>query len=125
MRNRIMTHQEVAIKFIETCALQSPKAAFAEFTNPEFKHHNQYFAGDRDSLMNAMIEADRLHPNKSLTVKQVYETGDRVALYSQVVKESMEIAVVHMFRFEDGKISEMWDVGQVLERSSPNQNGMF
>lgn len=37
----------------------------------------------------------------------------------------MEIAVVHMFRFENGKILEMWDVGQVMEKDSPNENGMF
>ncbi len=120
-----MTNQEIAIKFIEMCALQSPKTAFAEYTNPNFKHHNQYFPGDRDSLMNAMMEADKDHPNKGFTIKQIYETGDRVALYSHVVKETMEIAVVHMFRFENGKISELWDVGQVLEKTSPNKNGMF
>lgn len=120
-----MTQEQVAIKFIETCALEDPKAAFAAYTNPNFKHHNQYFAGDRDSLMKAMIEADREHPNKSFTVKQVYQTGDRVAIFSHVVKEHMQIAVVHMFRFENGKISEMWDVGQVLEKDSPNRNGIF
>lgn len=120
-----MTNKEIAIQFIETCALKSPKAAFAEYTNPNFKHHNQYFPGDRDSLMNAMIEADKAQPNKSFAVKQAYETGDRVALFSHVVKDAMEIAVVHMFRFENGKISEMWDVGQVLEKNSPNKNGIF
>lgn len=120
-----MTNKETAIKFIETCAMQSPEKAFAGYTNSNFKHHNQYFPGDRDSLMNAMIEADKTSPNKSFSVKQVYETGDRVALFSHVVKEDMEIAVVHMFRFENGKISEMWDVGQVLEKDSPNTNGIF
>lgn len=120
-----MTNQEVAIKFLETCALIDPKTAFAEYTNPNFKHHNQYCAGDRDSLMHAMIEADKERPNKSFVVKQVYETGDRVALYSHVAKENLQIAVVHMLRFENGKISELWDVGQVLEKDSPNKNGMF
>lgn len=120
-----MTNKDIAIQFLQTCALKSPKSAFAEFTNPNFKHHNQYFPGDRDSLMNAMIEADKSEPNKSFTVKQVFETGDRVALYSHVVKETMEIAVVHMLRFENGKISEMWDVGQIMEKDSPNKNGMF
>lgn len=120
-----MSNKEIAIKFLETCALESPAKAFAEHTNANFKHHNQYFAGDRDSLMNAMIDADKSEPNKSLKIKQVFETDDRVATYSHVVKENMEIAVVHMFRFENGKISEMWDVGQVIERDSPNKNGLF
>lgn len=120
-----MTNLDVAIKFLETCALRSPQEGFAAFTTAHFKHHNQYFAGDRDSLMNAMIEADRSEPNKSFSVKQAFETGDRVAVYSHVVKEKFEVAVVHMFRFENGKISEMWDVGQLIEKDSPNKNGMF
>lgn len=120
-----MNNREIAIKFLETCAMQSPKMAFAEYTNANFKHHNQYFAGDRDSLMNAMIAADQDQPNKSITIKQAFETADRVALYSHVAKEKIDIAVVHMFRFENGRISEMWDVGQVLEKDSPNKNGMF
>ena len=118
-------NQQTAIQFLKMCALESPKKAFGLYTNPNFIHHNQYYKGDGDSLMNAMIEADKTQPNKSLTVKQVFENDDRVALYSQVVKEKMEIAVIHIFRFENGKISEMWDVGQIIEKNSPNFNGMF
>jgi predicted SnoaL-like aldol condensation-catalyzing enzyme len=120
-----MSNKETAKKFLTTCAMQSPKVAFEEYTNANFKHHNQYFAGDKDSLMNAMIEADTQMPNKAFNVKQVFETDDRVAVFSQVIKEAMEIAVVHMMRFENGKISELWDVGQILEKNSPNKNGIF
>lgn len=120
-----MTHSNTATRFLEMCALESPEKAFDLYTNPNFKHHNQYFPGDRDSLRDAMIEADRTAPNKAFKIMQVFETEDRVAVFSQVIKETMEIAVVHMFRFENEKISEMWDVGQLLEKDSPNQNGMF
>lgn len=120
-----MTNKEIATKFLETCALKSPQEAFEKFVNPNFKHHNQYFKGDADSLKNAMLEADKVAPNKSFSIKQVFETDDRVAVFSHVVKEKMEIAVVHMFRFEKGKISEMWDIGQLMAKDSPNENGMF
>ncbi len=120
-----MSQQRKAVEFLQMCAMQSPAEAFAKFVNSNFKHHNQYFPGDRDSLMNAMIEADKAYPNKSFTIKQVYETDDRVAVFSHVVKETMDIAVVHMFRFENDKISEMWDLGQIIDKNSPNKNGMF
>lgn len=120
-----MSNKNSAVEFLKTCAMESPKTAFAKYVNSNFKHHNQYFKGDADSLMNAMIEADKSAPNRSFNVKQVFETDDRVAVYSQVVKDDMEIAVVHIMRFENGKISEMWDVGQVIEKDSPNENGLF
>ncbi len=120
-----MTNKETAIAFLQLCAMEDPSKAFKKYLNPNFKHHNQYFPGDRDSLLNALIEASKTDPNESFSIKQAFETDDRVALYSHVITNEMEIAVVHMLRFENGKISEMWDVGQVIQESSPNKNGMF
>ena len=114
-----------ATQFLQVCALESPAKAFELYVNSNFTHHNQYFPGDRSSLMNAMIESDSKMPNKKFTIKHIFESGDKVAVHSHVVKENMEIAVVHIMRFENGKISEMWDVGQVMEKNSPNKNGMF
>jgi predicted SnoaL-like aldol condensation-catalyzing enzyme len=34
-------------------------------------------------------------------------------------------AVVHIFRFEDNLIVEMWDIGQAVLENSPNENRMF
>jgi predicted SnoaL-like aldol condensation-catalyzing enzyme len=46
--------------------------------------------------------------------------------YSNVAKETMNIAVMHLFRFDDhDKIVEMWDSGTALDSKSPNQNGAF
>jgi predicted SnoaL-like aldol condensation-catalyzing enzyme len=35
------------------------------------------------------------------------------------------VALVHIFRFADGRIVELWDVGQPVPEESPNQYGMF
>lgn len=120
-----MNYRETGLKFLSMCALDSPKKAFELYVHPHFIHHNAYFPGDRDSLMNAMIDADRTHPNRSFTVKQAFEAADRVAFYSHVVKDEMEIAVLHILRFEGEKIAEMWDMGMVIDPKSPNQHGMF
>lgn len=34
-------------------------------------------------------------------------------------------AVVHIFRFEKGKIAELWDLGQEIMANSANENGVF
>ena len=39
--------------------------------------------------------------------------------------EDAGIAVVHIFRFERGRIAELWDIGQPVPKESPNANGMF
>ena len=120
-----MSNKQTAQDFLKLCALTSPKQAFDKYVNANFKHHNQYFAGDRETLMNAMIESDSEMPNREFSIKQTFEDGDRVACFSHVKKDKMDIAVLHIMRFENGKISEMWDCGQVLDPKSPNKNGMF
>lgn len=78
--------------------------------------------------MTAMEEAHRKSPNKSIEVKKAYQDGDTVITYSLVTRQNPaepSIPVVHMFRFNNGQIVELWDVGQPVIQDSPNENGLF
>jgi predicted SnoaL-like aldol condensation-catalyzing enzyme len=104
------------------------KAAFDQFVAPDFVHHNPYFKGDRQSLMEAMEASHKMSPNKSIDVKQIFEDRNTVITHSLVTREDPSappIAVVHIFRFANNRIAELWDVGQEITRDSPNQNGPF
>ena len=70
--------------------------------------------------------ADR-NPDKSLDVKNAIADGDLVAVHSHVHHKHGDrgAAVIHIFRFENGRIVELWDVGQEVPENSPNQYGMF
>src|SRR4030095_5944076 len=73
-------------------------SAYDKFIAPNFIHHNQYFKGDRESLMKAMEEAHKKSPNQSIEVKHVYQDGNTVITHSQVLRRkpnSVPIAVVH------------------------------
>lgn len=74
-----------------------------------------------------MEESARSEPNRSFEVQQTIESGDRVAVLSHVRREQadIDIAAVHILRFSGGRIVEMWDVGQVIPKDSPNALGMF
>ena len=120
-----MSNKKTAISFLQTAALDKPAKAYEQYVAQNFIHHNQYFKGDRQSLLEAMEEASKSSPNKKFEVKQVVEEADKVITYSHVIKNDMEIAVVHIFRFENDKIVELWDVGQQIAADSPNENGLF
>ena len=49
-----------------------------------------------------------------------------VAVHSHVRQKPDDLgaAVVHIFRFENGRIVELWDLGQEAPAQSPNQYGM-
>ena len=74
-----------------------------------------------------MEENARQNPNKVFEVKRVIAEGDLVVTHSHVRQkpEDPGAAVVHIFRFENGKIVELWDLGQPIQDTSVNKNGMF
>ena len=121
-----MSNKDSAIEFLRLASSGNVREAYEKYIHPDFRHHNPYFNGDRESLLIAMEDAAVNHPNKFLNVQQAIEEGDRVAIHSHVRQESgADIAVVHIFRFQNDTIIELWDVGLEVPEGSPNENGMF
>lgn len=120
-----MSNKDVAISFLKMTGSGEVNSAYDKYVASDFIHHNQYFKGDRESLMNAMIEAHKKNPNKSIEIKYSYCDGSTVITHSLVCKQEINIAVIHIFRIEGGKIKELWDLGQPIDKKSPNENGLF
>ena len=125
----MMTDQnkESAISFLKLASSGKVRDAYSKFVGEGFKHHNPYFEGSAEALEAGMQENADQNPEKSLDVKQALAEGDLVAVYSEVHHRRGDhgAAVVHIFRFENGRIVELWDVGQEVPENSPNQYGMF
>src|SRR5215475_11400055 len=106
-------NKEAAIAFLTLASRGDVRAAFDGYASPSFRHHNPFFRGDAASLAAGMEENCKQNPEKTLDVKQAIAEGDRVALHSHVRMKPGDrgVAVVHLFRFEGGKIAELWDLG--------------
>src|SRR5262245_66184411 len=124
-----MSNQKDSAKtFLHMAGTGKVQEAYDRFVAPSFVHHNQSFKGDRQSLLTAMEDASKTSPNRSIDIRRIYEDGDTVITQSLVTRQdpsAPEIAVVHIFRFENDRVAELWDVGQPVSRDSPNENGMF
>lgn len=116
-----------AQSFLRLVATGQVEQAYASCIAPTFRHHNAYFADDRESLKAGMIAAAATRPDKSIEIKRVIGEGDFVITHSHVRQFPGDRggAVVHIFRFEAGWIVELWDVGQALPETSINALGMF
>lgn len=122
-----ISFKEKVVSFLRLVASGNVREAYRGHVGPGFRHHNPFFRGDADSLMLAMEENAEKNPYKSLDVKKAIEEGDLVMVHSHVKQspEHLGAAVVHIFRFQDGLIVELWDLGQAIPEHSPNENGMF
>lgn len=124
---QIVSQKQVALHFLQLAAAGEASKAFELYVGESFIHHNAYFKGDATTLMNAMDENARQMPNKIFEVQRALEEGDLVAVHSHVRMKPEEpgYAVMHIFRFEEGKIKELWDFGQAVPEEMVNENGMF
>lgn len=122
-----MNNRDIATDFLRMCARGEVRAAYQRYVADDFVHHNAWLPGDRESLLRAMEASAAAEPNKAFEVKQVVDGGDRVAVLSHLVRAGAgaEYAVVHIVRFVDGRIAELWDLGQEIPKDSPNALGMF
>lgn len=119
--------KQAVLSFLTTVTSGKIREAYDAYVHPEFTHHNQYMKGDRQTLMDGMLENEENFPQKKFEVKRLVEEGDTVVAHSslELCGTMPPMTVVHIMRFRDGKIIEMWDVAQQLEPDSPNENGPF
>ena len=122
-----VSHKEVATSFLRLAASGKVREAYQRYVASDFRHHNPFFRGDAESLMNGMEENAAKNPNKTLEVKHALEDGDLVAVHSHVrmKPDDRGVALVHIFRFQNDRVVELWDLGQPVLENSPNHNGMF
>ncbi len=121
------SHKDAAVEFLELVAAGNVREAYRKHVGPEFRHHNPYFAGDAAALMRGMEENAARNPGKVLAVQMALQDGARAMVFSHVKQgpDDRGAAVVHVFRFENDRIVELWDVAQPVPERSVNGNGMF
>jgi predicted SnoaL-like aldol condensation-catalyzing enzyme len=113
------SHKERAIHFLELASSGNVDEAYERFASPTGRHHSPYFAAGFAALKAAMQEKHQQFPDKRITIKHAMGEDDLVAVHSHVVLEpgDLGVATLHLFRFEDGKIAELWDFGQPIQNA--------
>ena len=121
------TNKAAAVDFLQLVVAGDIDQAYAKYVDMEGKHHNAFFAAGFPALKKAMAEAHLQFPNKVFQTKHVLGDNDMVAVHSHMALKpgEMEFGTLHLFRFKDGKIVEMWDLGQQVPAEGANQDGMF
>ena len=121
-----MTKKDIAASFLRLASSGQVRKAYEQFIHPQFLHHNAYFKGDRESFLKAMEENAQQFPNKTYETLRVLEDRDLVAVHGKVkLSPDSQWSVIHIFRFENNQIIELWEASQEVLKDSPNENGLF
>jgi predicted SnoaL-like aldol condensation-catalyzing enzyme len=92
-----------------------------------YKQHNPLVADGPEGLK-AFIEFLKTNfPEARSEIKRAFADGDYVILHVHSIRppNMRGRAIIEIFRLENGKIDEHWDVIQEIPEESANPNGMF
>lgn len=120
-----MNLKEIAENFLILVTKGKIDEAYEKFVDLNGKHHNIYFPAGFSSLKDAMKENHKEFPNKKFEIKNIIAEENMAAVHSSISFGEMNISVVHIFKIENGKIIEMWDIGQELPQEIPNKDRAF
>ena len=133
MAAQALTPQEQANKatvlaFYEAAINQKDAAAALAFIGPKYIQHNPRSPDGAEGLK-GFIEGylKKANPALKATVKRVVVEGDLVVLHVQSIPApgALGSAIVDIFRVENGKIVEHWDVMQPVPEQQAHTNTMF
>lgn len=123
----MMTNKAIALQFLDLVTKGHIDEAYERYVDMEGKHHNTFYPAGFPVLQKGMEENHLQFPNKQFTVKHALADGDMVVSHSHLAFNEGEagMVVVHIFRFVNGKIVELWDCGQAIPSEMPNTDGVF
>lgn len=121
------SNKERAVQFLKLASSGEVDEAYNQFVLSTGKHHSPHFAAGFGALKAGMKENSKQFPDKQLSIKHVVGDEDIVAVHSHVVLKpgDLGVATLHLFRFENERIVELWDFSQPVPKESPNTDGLF
>jgi predicted SnoaL-like aldol condensation-catalyzing enzyme len=98
-----------------------------EFFASDYIQHNPEVVSGPEGLKVLLDYAKVASPHAEHRIKRIFVDGDYVIAHVHVIIHPGELgrAVVDIFRIQDGKIAEHWDVAQPVSENPANDNGMF
>jgi predicted SnoaL-like aldol condensation-catalyzing enzyme len=104
-----------------------PEEAVARHLGPGYRQHNPGAGDGPEPFIKIIHWLAQTYPDFRFETKRIIAEGDFVVLHSHLTREPGDRgqAVVDIFRLEDGKIVEHWDVVQEVPETTANHNTMF
>jgi predicted SnoaL-like aldol condensation-catalyzing enzyme len=127
MGSALEANKKAVQEFYDFVINKKDFASARKYMGDRYKQHNPLVA-DRPEGLEAFIEFLKTNfPDARSEIKRVFADGDYVILHVHSIRppNMRGRAIVEIFRLENGKIDEHWDVIQEIPEESANPNGMF
>ncbi len=118
-------NKETVLKFYELGLNQKNADEAAKLLGSRYVQHNPNAADGVEGFKQFIAYLKKNEPDSHSEIKRVFADGDYVILHVKATGRTTPVAIIDVFKLEEGKIVEHWDVIQPIPEKSANTNGMF
>ena len=120
-------NRKVVLDFYEKGLNQKDADAAIALMGNRYVQHNPGAADGPEGFRKFIGFLKEKFPNSKSEIKRSFVDGDYVILHVHAVREPGQrgSAIIDVFKLENGKIVEHWDVVQPIPENPANNNGMF
>jgi predicted SnoaL-like aldol condensation-catalyzing enzyme len=125
--SQLEANKRIATEFYDAAINRKDFAAASQYLGSQYKQHNPTAADGAEGLRGFIDFLKTRFPSQRGEIKRVVAEGDLVVLHVHSTRGdgTPGRAIVDIFRIENGKVVEHWDVIQDIPAQAANQNGMF
>ena len=125
--NKLERNRKNVLAFYESAINRKDYDAASKYIGSHYIQHNPRISDGVEGFKAFIGYLNKTFPALHSDIKKIFVDGDFVILHNHAVREPGESgrAIIDIFRLEDGKVVEHWDVMQDIPENSLNLNGMF
>jgi len=124
---KLAANKKLVLAFYEQIIGRKDLDAALKYMGATYRQHAPYAADGHDGLRAWLAGFKQAFPNHRYEVKRVLAEGDYVMLHLHGMggPNPHGESVVDIFRVENGKVVEHWDIIQAIPETADNANSMF
>ncbi len=113
---------------------KDPEKALELYVGDYYRQHNPAVPDGKEAFAAYVKSRSAKNPGRKIVLKRVIAEGDLVVMHSHNIfapgDEGYEaapygVASINIFRLEEGKVVEHWDVREPVSATAVHQNTMF
>ncbi len=135
MDSALESNKRTAMAFLKTAFLErNPEEAIRLYVGEYYRQHNPGVPDGKEAVIAYAKQRAGDNPGRTMNFVRVVAEGNYVVLHIQHIFAETDkayadaphgLASVDIFRFENGKIVEHWDVLQAVPAKAAHNNTMF
>ena len=109
-----MTNKEIIENFYREFFNEHNIESALKYVREDYIQHNPGVLQGRQGIMDGFMEKFKTEPTFKLEIQMTISEGDMIAVYLKNVgpEGNTKARVVDIYRIQDGKLAEHWDVLQ-------------